>query len=658
MAHKKKLRMSCFFLKVPVGFYFMFLLLAVPEYSFSQRQDRSGRLAGEASAAFRSGDMAKAMSLAQRGMPRDSSDLRLILLMAEIHREMKNSPGELACLRKASELPGVPFLIHYRLGEAFFKAGNYEDSFKALNHYLGGDPAPGLAEKAAQLLLSASFAREAILKPSRFSLENLGDAINSEFDEYWPSLTVDGATLVFTRLVPDEFRSSLLQEDFFASYLDTAGWTDAVPVTGINTPLNEGAQTISADGRLLFFTRCNHPDGHGSCDIWFSRLEEGNWSLPRNAGRPLNSAAWEGQPSLSAFGDILYFASNRPGGKGNKDIWSIGLKGWRPDGMPLWGEPVNLGDSINTSGEEISPFIHPNGRDLYFSSDYWPGFGGLDMFRSYRKPDGSWTKAENLGYPVNTSGNEQGMIIDRTGTRAYMASGRETGRGMDIYSFGLDENLRPEPVSYIRGIVSDRKSGKPVPATILLTGIDSVSPMEVKIRTGRDGGYTVTLPASGQYAFHVEEPGYLFYSESFRADALEHYPEPIIRNIELIPVEVGSLTHLHNVFFDTGSSVILDNSEPELRKLLEFLRQNHQLRVEIQGHTDNRGSEALNMELSENRAKSVVDYLTERGIDPGRMTHKGYGYSMPVDTNESEQGRARNRRTTILITGVLRPLQE
>lgn len=650
--------MSRIFLKIQAFFYLLILLLAVCASTFAQRQGKSLRLAEEAEAAFRAGSMERALMLAQKGLPGDSSDLRLMLLLAEIHREMKNGPGELACLRKASGLPDVPFLIHYRLGESLFKAGRYHESYLSLARYLDGNPSPGLMAKAKQLQMSAAYAREAVLKPFRFSPVNLGDGINSEFDEYWPSLTVDGSFLVFTRLVPDEKRSSVLQEDFFTSTFDSTGWRDAVPVTEINTPLNEGAQSISADGKLLFFTKCNHPEGFGSCDIWFSRMTEGEWSPPRNAGRPLNSPAWEGQPSFSAFGDILYFASNRQGSIGNKDIWSIELKGWRPDGLPQWGEPVNMGDSINTPGEEISPFVHPNGRDLFFSSDFWPGFGGLDLFRSYRKPDGSWAKAENLGYPINTSGNEQGLITDRTGTTAYLASGRETGRGMDIYSFELDESLRPEPVSYIRGKVSDGKSGKPVPAAIVLTGIDSDSRGEVTIRAGTDGKYTVILPSGGIYAFHVEEPGYLFYSESFRTDISEDYPEPIIRNIELTPVEAGTQTHLYNVFFDTGSSVILDSSRPELNKLLKFLQDNHQLRVEIQGHTDNRGSEFLNMELSKNRAKSVVQYLTGRGVDPERLTFKGYGFSMPLDTNETEQGRARNRRTTMLITGVLPPLPE
>jgi hypothetical protein len=299
-----------------------------------------------------------------------------------------------------------------------------------------------------------------------------------------------------------------MQEDFFISHRSDSSWLPAVPVSELNTPLNEGAQTISADGNLLFYTLCNHPEGYGSCDIYFSRWVDGSWSKPRNAGYPLNTEAWESQPSLSAFGDELFFSSNRKGGKGNRDIWSVRLHGWRPDGLPLWGTPVNLGDSINTPDNEISPFIHSNGRDLFFSSDGWPGMGGLDIFSSKKNTNGVWSRARNLGYPVNTHGNEQGLIIDRTGRTAYMASSRNPETGMDIYSFELDASIQPDPVTYVYGKVFDRNTLAPVPAAVNLTGLEGNVAVNVRLQADYDGLFTIALPTGNEYAFHVSEPGY------------------------------------------------------------------------------------------------------------------------------------------------------
>jgi outer membrane protein OmpA-like peptidoglycan-associated protein/tetratricopeptide (TPR) repeat protein len=633
-------------------------LMLICSYSAGAQNKRAARQLEDARKAWQMRDLEKTESLALKALQSEKENIELILLLAEVYHELKQPENEIIYLEMAGQLPYAPALINFRLAESYFKTGQYEKALTSIEKYLSGSPSTSLISRAERIRANAEFAANAIKNPVGFSPENMGNAINTAYDEYWPSLTVDGSTLIFTRLLPVGASSPLGQEDFYLSYSDSLGWTEALPVEEINTQLNEGAQTISADGTLLFFTLCNHPDGFGSCDIWFSRQINGSWSAPRNAGRPLNTSAWEGQPSLSAFGDVLYFSGNRPGGKGNKDIWSIELKGWRPDGLPLWGEPVNLGDSINTPGEEISPFIHHNGRDLFFSSDYWPGFGGLDLFRSQRKLDGAWTKAQNLGYPINTLGNEQGLVIDRTGTTAYMASNRKPENGMDIFTFELDHTLRPDPVTYIRGKVLNQKTGEPVPAEIALTGLEKGISTEARLKADWQGWFTVTLPVGQEFAFHVNHPGYLFYSEYFMVEAAQENHHPIIRTIELLPLEIGSQTHLYNVFFDTGSFVLLSNSEPELDALVSFLKQNPSLKIEIQGHTDNIGSESYNQILSENRALAVVRYLERKEISTDRITSKGYGFSIPIDTNETEFGRSKNRRTTVEVTGVLPLLRQ
>jgi flagellar motor protein MotB len=441
----------------------------------------------------------------------------------------------------------------------------------------------------------------------------------------------------------------LKQEDFYASHHDSSGWSLSRPLTDLNTPMNEGAQSISADGRLLFFTLCNHPDGFGSCDIYFSRFESGRWTKPRNAGSSLNTAGWEGQPSLSAFGDQLFFSSDRPGGRGKKDIWIAKLKEWKPDGTPVWGEITNPGDSINTQGDEISPFIHPNGRDLYFCSDYWPGFGGYDIFHSYNKGGEGWSEAKNLGYPVNSPGNEQGMIIDRSGSTAYFSSNRGTAGNMDIFSFEVDDKLRPEAVTYMRGKVISKKTGLPVSAEVHLSGTGQETLLNIRVQSGEDGVFTLVLPENVTLSFSISKEGFLFYSERFHFSGPSSAIEPLERRIELTPVEPGSSLNLYNIFFETNAYTILPESEPELEILTDFLRKNPSLSVEIQGHTDNVGSAEYNLQLSEKRAGSVKQYLLNKGIFPVRLSSKGYGMEQPVAPNDTDEGRSKNRRTTMKI---------
>lgn len=626
----------------------LLILISIPVCA--QRGGRTDRNLENAKSAFARHDLTKAAEWAEKSRKANPNSLDVILLLADIYNEQHQPETEILYLKKALQQNGAPPLVHFRLSEAFFGMAKYEESLAEIEKYLAGNPAASLVPKAEQIRANARFSAEAVKNPVQYDPQRLSETVNSQFSEYWPSLTVDGNTLVFTRLLPAGGARSFMQEDFYMSRFENGDWLEAQPLAELNSELNEGAQTISADGKLIFFTLCNHVDGMGSCDIWFSRLADGKWSAPRNAGAPLNTAHWEGQPSLSAFGDMLYFSSNRPGGRGNKDLWSIALKGWNAAGFPVWGEPQNLGDSINTPGDEISPFIHSNGNDLFFSSDYWPGLGGFDLFRSRRNLNGIWSKAENFGYPVNTSGNEQGLIIDRTGTTAFTASDRLGDNGMDIFTFEVDEALKPDPVTYIRGNVVDKKTGKPVTALVKLLSLDKSNPVETELKAGSNGDFTVTLPVGGDFAFHVSEEGYLFYSENFEVEASAGNA-PVFRTIELSPVEIGSVTNLYNIFFETGAYAILPASEPELITLVKFLKQNPSLKIEIQGHTDNVGTEKYNLDLSAKRASSVAGYLIDSGIDEARLTTKGYGFSAPVASNETAEGRARNRRTTILITG-------
>jgi len=614
-------------------------------------QTRSSvRMLGKARKAWELRDFRRAGVFARQVLHREPGYYEALLLMADICHETDSVESEAGYLRKAAVSGPVTPLLAFRLGEAEFKTARYEEAAVWVERFLETEPQGNLRARALELRKHAAFAVGAVKNRVDYEPISLGEGVNTSFDEYWPSLTVDGSLLVFTRLLPVEGSSSFFQEDFFMSRHDSAGWQTAVPLDELNTPMNEGAQAVSANGKLLFFTLCNHPEGLGSCDIWLSKRKEGKWAPPVNAGPVINTGGWEGQPSFSAFGDVLYFSSTRPGGKGKKDLWMATLLGWDSHGLPLWSEPLNAGDSVNTPGDEISPFIHPNGRDLFFASDGWPGFGGYDLFRSQRSPSGLFSAPLNLGYPLNSPGNEQGLIIDRTGETAFFSTNLVRGGNMDLYSFKTDSRIRPDPVTYLRGRVVNAVTGMPVSAEVVVSESGGGSFTSINLHPGEEGVFLVTLPPEKELRFSVSKPGYLFYSEVFRFEEPSSFSVPLERKIALEPALPGKSVDLYNIFFATNEYRLLPGSEPELQLLLDFLRKNPALKVEIGGHTDNTGSAEFNLGLSERRAESVRHYLLERGIGEGRISSRGYGQEQPVASNDTGEGRSKNRRTTVRIT--------
>lgn len=569
------------------------------------------------------------------------------LLLADVYDQLDSTKLEIRHLEKAAQITNNP-LITFRLGEAHYKNGNYSEALRYYDQYRLNKNIP---EKRQFLLAckiaSCKFAIQSIKNPVEFDPKSVGDGVNTENDEYWPTPSLDGKTLVFTRLVKGEnFRP---REDFYMAEKDSDNWVSAKPIAEVNTDDNEGAQTLSADSKILFFTACNRADGFGSCDIYFSRFVNGRWTNPANAGAPLNSASWEGQPSLSSDNHFLYFSSNRPGGFGKKDIWRAEFEGFSDSGLPIFKEPKNLGNVINTEGDEISPFIHANNRNFYFASDTHVGMGGLDLFTAEINDLGTIENLKNMGYPINTQKDELGLTISSIGETAYFSSARNSDTGLDIFSFNLSRGLRPTPVSYVKAKITDKITHLPVQASIDLINISSQSSRDRLEIADEDGEIMLCLPLSRNYSFNVSEPGYLFYSQSILLKDETTLVDPLILDIQLEPIAVGAKMELYNIYFETDSFAILPESEPELQKLVSFLKNNGALKVEIQGHTDNTGTPARNQELSELRAKSVVDYLVRNDVSQNRLQYKGYGETQPVATNDTEAGRRLNRRTTIKI---------
>lgn len=600
---------------------------------------------------YKNKDYSAALVAINQLIEKDNELLEALLLKADVLHEMNRTEPELDCLNQILEIDSINYpKVYFVRGVAEKRLGDYrraKNSFLRFVEHAGNLPAK--IEQARKNILSCDFAISQIENPVVFEPSDLGDSINSEFDEYWPSLSLDGNTLVFTRLIPSVdslIGRQFFQEDFFMSNCENGIWTIAQPLTAINTPNNEGAQAISPDAGLLFFTACSRRDTWGGCDLYFSRKNGSDWSIPVNAGQPVNSTGWESQPSISANNEYLYFVSNRKGGKGGMDIWRCRMLSMNGERIH-WGKAENLGDSINTSGNEMSPFIHPDGQTLYFASDYWPGMGENDIFYSKMEADSSWSKPRNVGYPINTYHDERGMVVDASGETAYYSSNK-AGQGMDIYSFEMPESIRPIPVTYFKGVVTDAKRNIALIARVELIDIDYPEKI-VGMQSDENGEFLMGLPLGQNYMMNVSAPGYLFYSEHFGLTDVNKATAPYLQEIRLSPIEKGSVTVLRNVFFDTGSYELLPESITELLKLKEFLLQNPSIKIEIGGHTDNVGADVYNNELSSKRAKSVYDFLIQNKIDKARLTYRGYGLSSPLKSNETAEGRALNRRTEFRI---------
>ncbi len=534
--------------------------------------------------------------------------------------------------------------LFYPLANAEMMSGDYSNALIHFNVYLAQT---GISEKnkivAVKNVKNCEFALKALKNPVPFNPVNLGSAINTTDDEYWPSITADGQTLIFTRqprMTENKGIFETVQEDFYISYNQNNIWQKAVNAgSPLNTNQNEGAQTLSSNGKYMFFTACNRPGGMGSCDIYFSAFNDGKWTEPFNIGPPVNTKYWESQPSVSADGKLLFFSSNRPGGMGGKDLWLSKLTE-----QNLWSDPKNLGSTINTAGDEMSPFIHFDGKTLYFSSDGRIGMGGFDLFKTTMNDDSTWTEPENLGYPINTNNDEMGLIIESNGKKAYYSSVRDKTMGKDIFSFDLYTAAQPNPVSYLKGKVFDKETGKLLKADYELINL-STNQITIKSSTDLAGDFLVCLPSGCNYGINVNKSGYLFYSENFMLEGEHTEASPFIKRIGLSPIKIGEKMLLTNVFYEVDSWELKKESSLELNNLVSLLSENKELLLEIGGHTDATGSADYNQKLSEKRALSVVNYLVKNGISPDRLKYKGYGNTQPISDNESVEGRKLNRRT-------------
>jgi outer membrane protein OmpA-like peptidoglycan-associated protein/tetratricopeptide (TPR) repeat protein len=629
------------------------ILCAITRNSYSQNLHTSSNKAlkiyNEGVSEYDFVDFNKAENDFKEAIKIDNKFYEAYIMLGELFAK-QNRYGEAALNYKtAVKLDSLFFKpVFFDLAYAELMSGDY---YNALIHFKVYQAQEGMSpinkSAAAKHIKNCEFALKAIKKPVPFNPVSVGPGINTTDDEYWPSITADGQTMMFTRqpnMANNPGFTGVVQEDFYISYFSANAWQKAFNAGApLNTIQNEGAQSISSNGSYMFFTACNRPGGLGNCDLYFSAFNNGKWTEPSNLGSPVNTNRWESTPSISADGKTLFFSSSRPGGFGGKDIWLTRL-----NEQNKWTEPVNLGSEINTEGDEMSPFIHFDGKTLYFASDGRVGMGGFDLFVTRMKDDSTWTTPQNLGYPINTYNDEMGLIIESGGQKAYYSSTRDKSKGKDIYSFNLYESARPNPVSYMKGKVYDKETGKLLQADYELINL-STGKILIKNITDENGNFLVCLPSGYNYGINVSKPGYLFYSENFMFEGIHTVSEPYIKRIVLNPTKVGERMKLSNVFYEIDSWELKKESMSELNNLVTLLSENKNLIMEIGGYTDSTGSVQYNMALSEKRALSVVNYLISHGIASDRVKYKGYGNTSPLGDNVTIEGRKLNRRTEAKI---------
>ncbi|UEG48499.1 OmpA family protein [Ferruginibacter lapsinanis] len=634
-----------------IRFYFIVsCLLLIANFTNAQWYDpeKVNKKAGDIYAqAYQNGvdeKYVEAVNNIKKAIAIDPKFVDAYLTLAGIYANQKKYDSSVITFEKALELDSVyshTYLLPYSISLA--GTGQFSKALVAINKFLTIPVLNERSIKAGQYRKSVyefaiDYEKKHSAKDYVFAPKNLGDSINSQYSEYYPSLTIDGSKMIFTRRVQDD-------EDFFETDLTNKKWINASPLHGkVNTTFNEGAQNISQDGEWIVFAGCNYPNGNGSCDIYISYKTNSGWSEAENLGQGVNTEYWESAPSISPDKRDIYFSSSRPDGYGGKDIWvTHRLSNGR------WSEAENLGNTINTNGDEGCSFIYADNQTLFFNSNGHPGYGQSDLFLSKKINDSTWSTPQNLGYPVNTIDEEGSLIVAADGKTAYYASdGVDSRGGLDLYSFQLRKDIQPPKTLWVRGKVFDANTKQGLPSTIELTDIHTRNVIS-KVLTNEVGDYLATLPVGKDYAFNVNRKGYLFYSENYNID-INSIDTVYTADIPLQPLEAGAAVVLKNIFFDSKQTALKPESIIELNKVIQLMNDNPKLTILITGHTDNVGKPADNLLLSNNRAAAVVNYLlASRQISRARLQSKGLGATKPIADNRTETGRSLNRRTELFV---------
>ncbi|SHK37326.1 OmpA family protein [Hymenobacter psychrotolerans] len=608
----------------------------------------------------------------------NSENAELNLKIGDCYLHSGFKPRALAYLQKAYQLnSGVDPRIHYLLGRGLHLNGKWQEAtaeYKQATPATGTKNTAGFTQDIQKKIKECENGRKLEARPIRVFVDNAGPGVNSPYPDYGPVISADESVILFTSRRQGSTggekdpESGGFFEDIYQSVREGKSWGPARGLgETVNTAGHDATVGLSPDAqRLLVYVEDN------GGDLNESNLRGAEWSKPRQLGSRINSKAHESSAAYTPDGRSLLFVSDKPGGLGGRDIYKIEIEGRGP--------AVNLGLTINTPYGEEGVFLHPDGKTMYFSSEGHNSMGGYDIFKSTYQ-NGQWSAPENLGWPINTPDDDVFFVISASGRHGYYSSFRDDGMGSkDIYQITflgpekppvlsqedqllasrvqpVKETLLAPPVpvataqvTILKGTVTDATSKQPLEATIDVidnSRNENIASFRANAQSGR---YLVSLPSGLNYGIVVRQEGYLFHSENFDLPAGAAYSE-VVKDIQLQKLDVGVKVVLNNIFFDFDKATLRKESTGELERLQKLLAETPALRLEISGHTDNVGNAAYNKDLSQRRAKAVVDYLVTKGVTKDRLTFAGYGDTQPVAPNTTKAGRQQNRRTEFKVTG-------
>jgi OmpA family/WD40-like Beta Propeller Repeat len=480
---------------------------------------------------------------------------------------------------------------------------------------------------------------------------NLGERINTADPELFPSIAMDTQELYFTRRVNN------MDEDLYMARADSCGgWFKALAMgTPPNSPDQESAMFVSADGHYMFFTRCENRsvDGwaEGGCDLFiaYRTTRDSDWSIAQPFGATINTFDYEGMPALSPDNKELYFVSNRKGGYGGYDIWLSRFE----DG--LWQEPVNAGPDVNTAGDETAPYVALDGKTLYFTSNGWPGMGGTDLFVSKRRTDNGFDKPVNLGYPINTACDEKSVSVSSDGRTIFFASDRNGPAGnYDIYRGVLPHAVRPMPVSYMEGVVYDSitKNRLNYAAICVRNAFNGDTVCNMRSNRG-DASFMITLELGHTYTIHTARLGFTDVEDTVVFDNC-FLLRPMVHDVVMLPSDYQAPVYdslLDVIHYDVNRVGLTDDEMTVLRNAIgPWLDSRKAFIIYVNAYTDNTGTPMINEELSTKRAATIARILGSMGVDEGSIRAKGWGEAKMIATNETEEGQRQNRRVEIVIS--------
>ncbi|PCJ83241.1 MAG: hypothetical protein COA57_11680 [Flavobacteriales bacterium] len=556
--------------------------------------------------------------------------------------------------------PEAEVFIYYLMGKAYHLNMDWDKSIEYYQLYIDKAPREYEDQKifAQKRIEECQYGKQLIKDTIDVTIKKLGAHVNSPYADYCPLISADAAVMIFTSRRENTTGGAkdpeldVFYEDIYMTEIEDEKWTPAINIgPPVNTVDHNATVGFSIDGQKLYIFKNDNGDGN----IYECDLIGDKWSEPVKLNKNINSRYKESHASFSYDERSIYFTSDRPDGIGGMDIYVSRLT---EEGD--WGEAENLGPSINTEFDEDAVFFHPDGKTMYFSSQGHKTMGGYDIFHTVHDDStGKWSEPENVGFPINTPDDDAFFVVDASGLKGYYTSIKPDGFGeKDIYflRFPFDSSkLQPQLVILKGKVFGD--DGKALQATVEVVDLELNEVVAEYHSNSKSGKYLVSLPSGRNYGITVTAPGYLFHSENIDLPKAYVFEERI-NDIVLEELEVGKKVVLNNIFFDYDKATLKKESIGELDRIARLMDETPTMAIEISGHTDNKGAYGYNKDLSHRRAKSVVDYIIEHGIDDARLKYMGHAYDFPVASNDTEEGRALNRRTEFKVLGIIKKEEE